>query len=252
MAETFQTDAIVLRRNNLSEVDRFYVVYTAHLGKMSLMAKGIRKTKSKLAGHMEPGSLVRMMIARGRRSDKLAGAALSESFSHLRSSFLGMTVLQTILEFAHLVTKEQYRDVALFHKFVDGLSFFDSWFGQTLPTTQKAHLRLEIFFFHLLHHLGYRPELERCVICRKNILDSVIFDFERSGLAHAEHYPITRASDVLQTQTVQALQSLSSHLVSEDFLPLSESNALVPILQRFREHTTEAPLKSLVGLRNMV
>ncbi len=247
MAETFQTDAIVLRRNNLSEVDKFFVVYTAHVGKVSLMAKGIRKTQSKLAGHMEPGSLVRIMIARGKRSDKLAGAALNEYFIHLRSSFLGTTVLQAILEFVHMVTKEQYRDVELFHKIVDGLSFFDSWFEKNQPLAKDVEKHLEVFFFHLLYHLGYRPELEECVVCRERVKkeDVLTFDTERAGLAHTKHY--SSSYPAISEISVCVLQSLPSRLVSEDFF-MNDGEEWVSILRNFREHTTEGQIKSLKGM----
>lgn len=60
-----RTKAYVLRRTNYGEADRILNLITPE-GKMSAIAKGVRKPKSKLAGGVEMFSLVEVNLHRGR------------------------------------------------------------------------------------------------------------------------------------------------------------------------------------------
>lgn len=53
MSKSIRTDAIVLRRTNYGEADRIVQVITPENGKISIMARGVRKEKSKLASGIE-------------------------------------------------------------------------------------------------------------------------------------------------------------------------------------------------------
>jgi DNA repair protein RecO (recombination protein O) len=50
----FKTEAVVLRSMRFGEADRILHVYTPQLGRVSAIAKGVRKTKSRFGGRMEP------------------------------------------------------------------------------------------------------------------------------------------------------------------------------------------------------
>jgi len=51
--QTYRTEAIILRRTNYGEADRILNLLTPERGKVSAIAKGVRKAKSKLAGGLE-------------------------------------------------------------------------------------------------------------------------------------------------------------------------------------------------------
>ena len=50
MSSSLRTDAIVLRRTNYGEADRILQVITPSSGRLSVMARSVRKEKSRLAG----------------------------------------------------------------------------------------------------------------------------------------------------------------------------------------------------------
>lgn len=62
-----QTRGIVLGRINFGEADRILTVITPDYGKMRLMAKGVRKIKSKLAGGIELFSISEISFIAGKR-----------------------------------------------------------------------------------------------------------------------------------------------------------------------------------------
>ena len=65
MDKDFRTQSIVLRRTNYGEADRVLNIITPK-GKLSVIAKGVRKPRSKLAGGIEMLSLSELQIHTGR------------------------------------------------------------------------------------------------------------------------------------------------------------------------------------------
>ena len=69
MEETFNTKAIILKREPFWEADTRVVVYSLEKGKLHLIARGTKKISSKLAGHLEPMNFVDLMVVRGKQFD---------------------------------------------------------------------------------------------------------------------------------------------------------------------------------------
>ena len=73
-SRTYRAEAIVLKTIDFGETDRILTLLTRHFGKVSVVAKGIRKPTSRLAGHAEPLTHATYQLARGRNLDVLTGA----------------------------------------------------------------------------------------------------------------------------------------------------------------------------------
>ncbi|MER3412601.1 MAG: DNA repair protein RecO, partial [Thermoleophilia bacterium] len=63
---TLTTEAIVLRSLRFAEADRILHLYTAERGRMGAIAKGARRTRSRLGGRLEPLSHVELVLHLGR------------------------------------------------------------------------------------------------------------------------------------------------------------------------------------------
>lgn len=80
------TTAIVLARTNYGEADRIVTVLTPDNGKLRLMAKGVRKVKSKLAGGIELFSVSHITFIRGRGDiSTLVSARLDRHYGNIVS-----------------------------------------------------------------------------------------------------------------------------------------------------------------------
>jgi len=66
MSQQLVTTGIVLRRVDYGEADRILTLLTPNYGKLQLMAKGVRRIKSKLAGGIELFSVTNVTFIRGR------------------------------------------------------------------------------------------------------------------------------------------------------------------------------------------
>ena len=81
----YKTQAIVLRQRKLGEADKIVTLYSSHGGKIDAVAKGIRRTKSRMAGHLEPLTLGSYLLAEGRDLDILTQAETIDAFPRLRA-----------------------------------------------------------------------------------------------------------------------------------------------------------------------
>lgn len=80
MSTPFRTEAIILRRTNYSEADRIISLLTPDRGKISAIAKGVRKPKSKLAGGLELLATCDVTIIEGRGDMGLVTSARMNEF----------------------------------------------------------------------------------------------------------------------------------------------------------------------------
>jgi recombinational DNA repair protein (RecF pathway) len=60
--QEYVSEAIVLKKQPLGDCDFRYSIFTRRFGKMVAKAKSARKITSKLAGHLEPGSVIRTRL----------------------------------------------------------------------------------------------------------------------------------------------------------------------------------------------
>lgn len=94
----FKTEAVVLWRTNFGEADRILTAITP-LGKRSVLAKSVRKEKSRLAGAVEPFSLTEMNLHEGRGELlTLTGAKCQKFYSNILKDFTKLEVTSEILK----------------------------------------------------------------------------------------------------------------------------------------------------------
>ena len=82
----YRTRAVILSRRDYNDADRILTVFTPDLGKRELIAKGVRKTISRKAGHLEPLSHASLLVAQARTWDIITEAVTVESFRYVREN----------------------------------------------------------------------------------------------------------------------------------------------------------------------
>src|SRR5436853_7849884 len=65
----YKSEAVVIKRSNLGEADKILTIFTPNYGKLRVVAKGVRKVTSRLAGHVELFTRSQMLLAKGRNLD---------------------------------------------------------------------------------------------------------------------------------------------------------------------------------------
>src|ERR1700752_5122715 len=79
----YRTETVIIRRGDFGEADRMLTLVTPQ-GKRRVVAKGARKTTSRLAGHIELFTHVTLLMAVGRNLDIITQSVVLHSFQTLR------------------------------------------------------------------------------------------------------------------------------------------------------------------------
>jgi len=87
-SRNYQTEAIIIKKVKLGEADRILTLYTPGYGKIEAVAKGVRRPKSKMAGHLELLTCSQIRLARGRNLDTIIGSQTIDSFMTLKNDLL--------------------------------------------------------------------------------------------------------------------------------------------------------------------
>ncbi len=98
----YKTQGIILRKADLSDIDRLLTVYTKNFGKILVRAKGVGKKESKLKAFLEPFNLGDFLLAKSKTIDVLTGAECIREFINLRSN---LESLAMAFYFSELVDK---------------------------------------------------------------------------------------------------------------------------------------------------
>ena len=101
MSGPVKTDAIVLRSLRYGEADRILHLYTATRGRVGAIAKGVRRTRSRFGGRLEPFSRVRLICHEGR-GDLLTVTSVETLDAHAALREAERAIGETLEHHAHL------------------------------------------------------------------------------------------------------------------------------------------------------
>lgn len=199
----YKTKGIVLKRINLGEADRLLTIFTLKNGKIKAIAKGVRKTLSKLAGHLESFCLVNLQIAEGRNLDIVTDAETLKCFINLRSNLEATNTAYYIAEIIEKMTAENQAHPDIFHLLDEVLEHLDN--GQ-------SKLLLSYFEMNFLGCTGFKPELHHCLACHEKIISKEnYFSFSEGGLVCAKcHQGDIKISD----EAIKVLRLFLAHQIT--------------------------------------
>lgn len=155
------TEAVVLRHAPLGEADRLLTLYTRNLGKVRALAKGVRKPTSRKAGHLEPLTHTRVLLAQGQTFAIVTQAEAVHTFPRLREDLERFAQAVYCAELVDRFVYEGESQPGLFRLLVETL--------ERVEAHSRPWLAVRYFEVRLLDHLGFRPQLFRCVACERSV-----------------------------------------------------------------------------------
>lgn len=188
-----RTKAIVLRRTNYGEADRILQLLTPDHGKISAMAKGVRREKSKLAGGIELFAVSDVTLVAGKSEIwTLTGAKLDTFFAHIITDYerlqFGYEAIKQVSKVA-----EQVSDPAFYALLETALASLDdvsialditvSWFWLQLAILEGQGLNLatDVNGMKLVEDKNYSFDS-----------DAMAFFFHEKGKFTTEHIKLLR------------------------------------------------------------
>ncbi len=117
----YREHGIVLRTYKLGEADRIVVLMTQSHGKVRAVAKGVRKTKSRFGGRLEPTSHVSLLLYEGRELDIISQAESVDHFRAIREDLDRLAAAVNMLEVVDQVAQERESSPRLYQMLLGAL-----------------------------------------------------------------------------------------------------------------------------------
>jgi DNA repair protein RecO (recombination protein O) len=157
---TYRDEGIVLRTQKLGEADRIITLLTRRNGRIRAVARGVRKTSSRIGARLEPFNHVDVQFYEGRSLDNVTqvetidpiGGKLSEDYGKWTA---GTAMLETA---ERLTSEEREPSVQQYALLVSGLRSMAA--GEHEPT-----LILDSYLLRSLAVAGWSPSFDECARC---------------------------------------------------------------------------------------
>jgi DNA repair protein RecO (recombination protein O) len=161
---TYETEALVLRAIRYSEADSILALLTLDRGRVSAIAKGARRPKSKLGGRLQPGVRARVTLHEGRGEvQSVRGASLVEPNAGLWVESYRLLAAGAVLETALRALPDDEPSPPAYNLTARALAQL----AATPPRRSPPRLDPTVLSYRakLLVTIGLLPQLGGCVSC---------------------------------------------------------------------------------------
>lgn len=166
---SYSSEGIILGRKNFGEADRIISIYSKHFGRLSLLAKGVRRPTSRKRGHIEIFSRINFQATSGKGMDIMTEVDVVDDFPQIRASLKKVSLAYYFCEVIGKITHEGEENIELYNLILEN-------FERLKNAKLLKKLRLN-FLTDVLVLLGFWPgdkilqnpdtELERVI--EKNV-----------------------------------------------------------------------------------
>lgn len=162
----YKSKGIVLRSIRFGEADRILDLYTQNAGLVSAIAKGIRRTRSRFGGRLEPLSCVDFLAYQGRTLDTVTQVEVLRSFHGVREDLDRFEAAGNMVAVVRAISGGDEADRRVFNLLYHAL---DTLEGRTSGFESiKAAFSLKLSVL-----AGYTPRLDACVICDRDLKEAL-------------------------------------------------------------------------------
>ncbi len=157
-----RTPSIILKRRDFGEADRILTILTPQHGKLDVIAKGARKPASSKTGHVELFTRTDMLLHKGRDLDIVAQVEMNAPYLGVREDLArGAYASYTAELVDRFITEGDQAHSEMF-------TLLDATLDR-LCNDDEPRLAVRYFEIHLLDEVGFRPELQECVVSHEDI-----------------------------------------------------------------------------------
>ena len=160
----YSSEGIVLARRSYGEADRIISILTKDYGRVTVLAKGIRRPKSRKRGHLEVFSQIKFQAAHGKSLDIITEVETVDNFTHIRHDLKKTALAYFFMEVIGRTTHEGEPHKELYNLSLGALN--------KLKTEEKQRTLKNNFIGDVLISLGFWPK-ERILPNPEAILESV-------------------------------------------------------------------------------
>lgn len=158
----YRDHAIVLRTHKLGEADRIVTLLTRHHGKVRAVAKGVRRTSSRIGSRMEPFMLADVQLYEGRNLDIVSQVEMLEPYARrIAEDYQLFTAATAMVETADKLVDHEREPANQQFRLLHGA------LGVLSRRERDPGLVLDSFIIRSLAIAGYSPSIDECAVCGK-------------------------------------------------------------------------------------
>lgn len=173
-----QTTAIVLSRTDYGEADRILTLLTPDQGKLRLIAKGVRRVKSKLAGGIELFSVSEVSFIKGRSDiGTLISTRLIKHYGSIVTDISRTMLGYDLIKILHRATEDEPES--------DYFDLLEASFAALNDHTVHLTVVRLWFYIQLLRLSGHTPNLQTATTGEKLQADKQ-YDFSFDDMSFME------------------------------------------------------------------
>jgi DNA repair protein RecO (recombination protein O) len=160
LAGSLKTEGIVLRSLRYGEADRILHLYTPDRGRISAIAKGVRRAKSRFGGRLEPFFRLNLVLYEGR-SELLTvtSAETVAAYPRLREDARALDGAARACEAVARVFDDGDPHAGVYHLLANELALLDG------DPARAGRANALAFRLKLLLAAGFAPHLAACTSC---------------------------------------------------------------------------------------
>ncbi|WP_046173863.1 DNA repair protein RecO [Domibacillus indicus] len=150
-------EGIVLRTNDYGETNKIVTMLTREKGKKAAVARGAKKTNSRLSGVTQPFTHGYFLVQGGRGLGTMQQGEALDSMRHIREDLVKTAYAAYIVELTDRTTEDGEAGAPLFELVRKSLAYINDGMDPAIVTN--------IFEMKMLTQVGLRPELSACAVC---------------------------------------------------------------------------------------
>ncbi len=170
----YRSRSIILRNRNYRDSDQILTIFNEKEGKITAIAKGVKKPKSSLRGCVQPFCHSQLHYSRGREMDLVTQGRIIDFYGNAREDINRTLYAMYMMELVDKSLLERVALPGLYKILVQVLELIDQQ-GLNLLLVRCLESRL-------LVSLGYKPVVNQCVVCGNQDLQDYFFSLSEGGL----------------------------------------------------------------------
>ena len=226
----FNTESIVVRINNFGESDRLINIITPKNGLIRGIAKGAKKPKSRIGGHLDLLKFIKLSVKINKNLATFNQTETLNSFNGFRNNLSRMSRGIYMGEIAEKLSVEGAENIGLFDLLVKSLHF--------LEKTNNFELITRWYELNSLKVSGFSPELNMCVETGKEIQPgNHLFSTDKGGIVDINAKPSDGTSLIpASMNTIKLLRHLNKFEWKDPYKVLVDNQTLYNSKRILREY----------------
>lgn len=191
-----QLEGIILKTRDYGETHKIITIYTKEIGKITAIARGANKPKSKLSAVSQVFIQGEFLIYVTKGLSTIQQGQTLSSFRHIREDIVKTAYAAYLIELTDKLIEEKRPDPFIYDQLSKTLAWIDE--------KEEFMIPLMMFELKLFAKGGFAPIVDRCVRCgRTEGFQS--FSIQEGGVLCEQCYPIDDRAIQLSTSILKLL-----------------------------------------------